>query len=159
MRSLLESIFDKDNIKKEVEIGVLYKLSEEHAHYNEFTNNVVKFIDLFKAKELSKVGPDYKYVDKEHGFIKYWDNIYGWEIGAIVDVILHCPAIAFQDKNNYNVEKKLKEHLKDYIHPYDYKDINIFIRRFESDRLIEITIYDDIGSSQPNSMKITLEKI
>lgn len=158
MKSLKESIFDKDNVKKDVEFGVIYKLSEEYAHYNGFSNDPWEFIDLFKGKELKRIGRNYKYVDKDSNFINYWENIYGAStVGSIVDIILRCPAEIFMNKNT--TEKKLKEYLKDYIHRLQYEDISVFIRRFESHEMIEVTIYDDIKSSQPNSIKLTFEKI
>lgn len=159
MRGLLEAIFDKDNIEKDVEMGVLYKLSDRYAHYNGFSNDPEKFINLFEEKELKKIGGRYKYVDPDHGFVGYWNNIYGSSVGDIVDIILRCPAETFMDKNNNVVEKGIKDYLKRYIKRSHYNDISIFIRRFESHGLIEISIYDDIKKSSPNSIKITLEKI
>lgn len=160
MKTLRESLFDLDEKKLTVRTGELYELSTV-SHHNSFSNSPSKFMDLFKHKELEKW--NYKFVDPRNNFIEFWEKKQGiLGLAALIDIILQAPAQTFTDPNNVVCEKALKNYLKPFIDPKKYNNLFINIRRFSTSvdkgYMIVIHIYDNIMSSSPNSMEITINK-
>lgn len=152
MKTLQESLFAQDVKKIDVQIGELYELSEA-PHHNFFSNDPLEFMDLFKYKELKKW--NYKFVDLDNNFIEYWEKrnrVLG--LAALIDIIFQTPAIVLNDSTG----KELKKELKPYVKSSDYDDLYVSIRGWKGGVVFEISIYDNINSSSPNSMKITLIK-
>ena len=152
MKTLQESLFDQDPKNVNVQIGELYELSEV-PHHNFFSNDPLEFMGLFKYKELKKW--NYKFVDLDNNFIEYWEKrnrILG--LAALIDIIFQAPAIVLNDLTG----KELKKELKPYVKSSDYDDLYVSIRSWKVSDRFEISIYDNINSSSPNSMKITLIK-
>ena len=150
MKTLQESLFDQDVKKINVQIGELYELSDI-SHHNGFSNNPIVFISMFKyiIKKWNC-----KFVDSDNNFIKYWEQ-YGVDgLAALIDIILQMPASVLNDLTG----KDLKKELKPYVNTLYYKDLCVSVRRFKNGEMFEITIYNDISSSTPHSMKITLVK-
>lgn len=152
MKTLQESLFDQDVKKLNVQIGELYELSNT-PHHNFFSNDPSIFMGLFKYKELKKW--NCKFVDLDNNFIEYWEKrnrILG--LAALIDIIFQAPAIVLNDLTG----KELKKELKPYVKSSDYDDLYVSIRSWKASDRFEISIYDNINSSSPNSMKITLIK-
>lgn len=157
MKSLAESIFDNNLIKKDLCIGDVYKLSDA-PHDNHFSNDPFSFVDLFKGKELKKVKGHYKYVDLNNGFIEYWEDK-SYNIASIIDIIFRAPISTITNSNPTVCESEFKKYLEPYIHSTDYKDFRVFIKFFKQRDIIELSFYDNILDSQPSSMTIHLERI
>ena len=152
MKTLQESLFDQDVKKIDVQIGELYKLSDA-PHHNFFSNDPLIFMDLFKLKELKKW--NCKFVDLDNNFIKYWKEKQGiLELAALIDIIFQAPAIVLKD----SIGKELKKELKPYVKPSNYDNLYVSVRNWKGGDLFEISIYDNIKSSSPHSIKITLVK-
>lgn len=160
MKTLQESLFDKNINKSDVLIGELYELSDV-SHHNSFSNSPSKFIEVFDKKKLLKL--KHHFVDSKNNFIEYWEKRRGIDgLSALIDCILCAPAQTFTDPNNVVCEKALKNYLKPFVDPKKYNDLFISINRFstsvDKDHMIDIRIYDNLMSSSPNSMEITIIK-
>lgn len=159
MKTLQESLFDKNIIKSDVLTGELYKLST-FSHHNSFSNNPSKFIEVFNKKKLLKL--KYHFADSKNNFVEYWEKHGIDGLSALIDCILCAPAHIFTDPNNVVCEKTLKNYLKPFVDSKNYNDLFINIRRFstsvDKDHMIDISLYDNIKSSSPNSMEIMIIK-
>ena len=164
MKSLQESLFDQDIEKQDVETGELYKLSTD-AHHNSFSNNPIKFMEVFDVKKLMKI--KHQFVDTDNNFISYYETgnraitatrLTG--LSALINCILCAPAETFGYSNNVDCEKVLKQYLKPYVKSKYFTDLYIGIRRFnmhgDKQAMIEIVIWDNIRDSRSNSMLIML---
>lgn len=160
MKTLRESLFDKDIVKNsDVKLGELYELSTV-SHHNSFSNSPSKFIEVFDKKKLLKL--KHHFVDLKNNFIEYWEKRGIDGLSSLIDCILCAPAQTFTAPNNVVCEKTLKNYLKPFISPKKYNDLFISIRRWSTsivkDYMIDIQIYDNIMSSSSNSMDITIIK-
>lgn len=149
MKTLAESLFDTDPKNVDVQIGELYKLSE-FVYHNFFSNDPLEFMDLFKHKELKKW--NYQFVNLNNNFIKYHEERRGiLGLAALIDIILCMPA---EILNKSNASRLIKNELKPYVKSSDYDELYVSVKYNKN--TLKISIYDDIKSSSPNSMKITL---
>jgi hypothetical protein len=154
MKTLQESLFDQDVKKINVQIGELYELSEA-PHHNFFSNDPLIFMDLFKYKELKKW--NCKFVDLDNNFIEYWEKRRGiLGLAALIDIILQIPAIMLINQSEFQAARNIKKELKPYVKPSDYDSLYVGVRKIKD--LVEISIYDNLDSSTPHSMKIMLKK-
>lgn len=159
MKTLQESLFNQDPKNIDVQIGELYELSET-PHHNSFSNSPLKFMDIFNEKKLLKL--KHHFMDLKNNFIEYWEKRGIDGLSALIDCILCVPAHAFTNPNDVVCEKAIKNYLKPFVDPKKYNDLFVSIRRFSTsvvkDYMIAIRIYDNIISSSPNSMEITIIK-
>lgn len=162
MKSLSESLFDNDLVKKDICIGDVYRLSDA-SYNNYFSNDPFSFVDLFKGKELKKVSENYKYVDLNNEFVEYWDrmkaNLKGFGIAPVIDIILRAPANIITKTYPAACGFAFKKYLEPYIHSLDYKDFSVFIDFYKKRDTIKLSFYDNILDSRPNYMTIHLERI
>ena len=154
MKALRESLFDKDIVKKSnVQIGELYELSDA-PHHNYFSNEPRFFMMMFKSSKLRNW--NYKFVDLDNNFIEYWEkeNLEG--IAALIDIILQMPAIILSNPSNFHIGQNIKNELKPYTNQTYYDSLYVGVRKIKD--YVEISMYDDLDSSTPSSMKIMLKK-
>jgi len=160
MKTLQESLFDKDIVKgSAVKLGELYGLSTI-SHYNGVTNNVRKVFAMFDEKLWKKEKFPIK-VPSDHGFISYW-KMYDSRMDLFVNMFLNTPMEEINKlfEEQYQGSKMLAQYLSKYFSYGGSKAKKIYIvgRKLSGDDFIEITIYDDIMSSSPSSIKLTFEK-
>ena len=159
MKTLTESLFDKDIEKTDLRVGNLYDLSSL-GRDNMFSNDPDDFINIFTDKAKNK---KIEFADPKNDFIKYWEDNNLKGITSIIDIILCMPISLFTDQYDVMCERNVKKYLKPFIKPNKYNNLSIFLRRKskfndEINNFIEFQIFDDIASSYPNMLKITLNK-
>ena len=149
MKTLKESLFDSDLVQKDIYIGDEYELSQM-AHHNFFSNNVT---DFFKCFDIKKFDKQLKYVDPKDSFIDYWDDkLKGRCVAQLIDTVLRAPLACLIDT------KSFEKYLKTFIKSKYVKEFSLNIKKFPSLDWYGITIYFNIFSSVPNSLKILLMK-
>ena len=150
MKSLQESLFDKDVDKQDVCLGELYELSTE-PHHNCFSNSFERFMKIFNNKAKHK---KIEFLDVHNNFIQYYEKrIPG--IASVIDTFLCAPAdMIFKDE----VEYIYKDYLKPYVETKKFDPLYVSITRYNRDSMIQISIYDNILLSSPNSIQIMLVK-
>ena len=159
MKTLRESLFDKNINKSDILTGELYKLSDV-SHHNSFSNSPSKFMKMFDEKKLLKL--KHHFVGLKNNFVEYWEKHGIDNLSALINCILCAPVQTFTDPNNVVCEKVLRNYLKPFVNPEKYNDLFISIKRFSTSvdkyHMIDILIYDNIMTSSPNSMEITIIK-
>ncbi len=150
MKTLKESLFDKDIEKKEIKIGSLYEQTAT-PHYNSFSNDPYIFMETFKTRELEKWNCEF--VDTKNNFVDYWENLEGMSgLSALIDIILQMPVRLIDTPDPEGFKKELKPFVKSS----KYNKLRVFIRKIKD--FVEITIYDNLFFANPHSMRITLKE-
>ena len=152
MKSLQESLFDGDLKSKDIMMGEIYEIYPDgwRTHYS---NDLDELMDCFSPK-IHNV---------KLQFVKDMDlNLptYALQKGILqlIDLILQVPAQIFEQLSVNKMGMDIKKILKPYIDPDCYKDMNIGVRLFLKQGWIEVSIYDNLKSSIPNSLVITFKK-
>ena len=106
MKTLKESLFDKDLEKKEIKIGSLYEQTTS-PHYNFFSNDAYMFMKIFKNRELEKWNCEF--VDTKNNFVDYWEKLEGLSgLSALIDIILQMPVRLIDTPDPEGFKKELK---------------------------------------------------
>lgn len=161
MRTLQESLFDQDIIKKsDIKLGELYEISPV-SHHCMVTNNIREVLGLFDENALNRANFSL-HVREDCSFIEYWsdDNP---ELIPFINMIFNLP---MSDINKLSKEPHYvaSEHLVKCLEKYfsrrgkNAKKMYITGWKSSDEKFIEITIYNNIMSPTPSSIKLTFKK-
>jgi hypothetical protein len=161
MKSLQESLFDKDIIQNsDVRLGELYEISPV-IHYCGVTNNIREVLGMFDEKAWARAKWPL-HVREDCSFIEYWSDIEPRRLVPFINMFFNLP---MSDINKlFEKPSTGSEHLAKCLEKYysyhgaKAKHIYIVGRKLDKDRLIEITVYKDILVPSPSSIKLTFEK-
>ena len=118
MKTLVESLFDRDLVKRKVLLGDVYELSPV-SHHNMVTNDIWRAASAFDGVKLEKAKFPF-HVDKNNSFVVYFSQQM-FKLPYIIDAILSLPYICF-DKNKNNKTVEVSDEFKKLLKPYLVKN-------------------------------------
>lgn len=163
MKSLQESLFDKDNIKSNVELGELYELAPGN-YSNYFSNDGAAFLRIFDKNKLLKIYNSHRYVNTDHTLFKYTYGVDEKISMGLIELLLRCPIHILDQENFSKVQRDLKEYLKPYVLKDKYNRLSVGVNRYkykENKEILwtyNITLIDGIMETRPNSLNVMFGK-
>ena len=152
MKTLSESLFDKDLDKSELTLHEAYEWCTE-PHRNSISNDIYHVLDMFNFDKISKEKFPYKVSRTDNSFMVYWNGPgMGDRVGLLMDLIMNMPAEYLTlPRNKY-------EKIKEYFSPFltkEAKKINIYVRQWR--QFHTLMICDDLSLSMPSHIDLTFK--
>lgn len=162
LKSILEGLFDDDLVTKDVEFGSMFELSDT-AHHNSISNDLNQILRCFNKNKLAQQASKTKNkVDKNNGFIDYWDGK-DHTIRNLVDVLLGMPVqliLSAGYNGRYALrmspddEKKVEDYLDKFLSRP--KDLNVCVIRYQGPDIEMYNIEFIYGIFDPRPSRLNL---